>query len=249
MASKVHRALADKHNLDYNPKPNYGEGADWEDRKEWSKVQAGPYDSKYQSYKFALKSEEELSKAIGDIKPGKLMGVDGKNRVYDYSHVLHPEHYQAGYRLRIEDDGGGKMSTYLYHPSVKLKGMPIGLIDGDFDHGNKSIDPGLADLHPQHQGKGLGQAMYTAFFAHGKHIKGAQSVSGGEHSTMASKVHQKLSQLHGLNYQPVANPQKTDKPAGQYDAKFAPYSYALKFDEFDKSVEEWSAKRGLKSGV
>ncbi len=191
--------------------------------------------------------EEPMSKAIADIKPGKLSGIMGGSKMYDYSHVLKPEHVQAGYKMHVAEDPTEphKFSVTLSHPSSKT-GLSVGMIDGSHNPDTNSINPELADLHPQHHGKQLGPAMYEAFMAHGKHIRGATSVQGDRHSTMASKVHQKLSVKHGLGYKPEIQPGAELSPVKPYDGKYKPYQYALKYDEFAKNFEEWAAKKGEK---
>jgi hypothetical protein len=63
MASSVHRQLAAKHGMDYDPKPNYKgfEGG----KKEWAATPAGPFDRKYGPYFYAIKSEAPELPAAG----------------------------------------------------------------------------------------------------------------------------------------------------------------------------------------
>jgi hypothetical protein len=225
-------------------------------------VQNDPYVKKYKELSNSVNKEEidvtlaksglflletELKKAIKDIKPGKLVGIDGKNKVYDYSHVLHPTHQQAGYNLEIHEEPEGHFTAWLKHHENPTE---IGNINFIHNPENKSIDPGYAEIHDEHQGKGLGQSMYEAGFAHGLHLKGVSSVSGKTHSSMASRVHSKVSQKHGLNYAPQPNNKPSastwSPPTGAFDNKFGPYQYHLKNDpELAKAIEDWSKKRGV----
>ncbi len=258
MASSVHAKLAQKHGLGYDAKPRIGVPmGKYPTKRAWNAAPSGEYDEKYDDYRFTL-SEEELGKAIGDIKPGAQI-AGAENPTFDYSHVLKPEHRAAGYTMHIEHTPtigmngpihGAKASptVTINHPSA-----PFGAGILEAGHRGSSINPSVADIPDEHQNKGLGQAMYEALYAHGKHVLGATSISGDEHSTMASRVHQKLSQKHGLGYSPTLNPKQINHPvggelsqkwaaSGAYDKKFAPYSYALKYDDFAKEFEDWNKK-------
>jgi GNAT superfamily N-acetyltransferase len=253
MAHNVHVKLAQKHGLKYAAQPNVANVNQPE----------GPYDDKWGEYSFKL-SEQDLNKAIADIKPGIKIphqgstltqqpsepGENPKNAVYDYSHVLSPEHRAQGYKMYVGHEeppewmgGGGKHPVvHLMHPSMSNgDGVPVGMIIAH-SNGNK-IGTYLTDLASEHHGKGLGQSMYEALYAHSKHVLGATHVVGDLHSTMASKVHQKLSDKHGLGYKAIPNPKPPKMNIGAFDNRFQPYSYELKYDGFDKKLEEWSKKR------
>ena len=207
-----------------------------------------------------VNKSENLNKAIADIKPGRLVGLNAGAKVWDYNHVLSPEHRAAGYHLRIEEEphgvsnepggypsSGHQYSAILTHPSGnKATDFIVGSVSGDHDPHTMSIDPGLTEISYGHRGKGLGTKIYEAFFSHGKHIKGAKSVMGGSHSTSASATHQSLSRIHGMDYKPQIKPNADASPPGDFDSKYKPYRYELKseikYDHFSKGLEEWSKK-------
>jgi hypothetical protein len=194
-----------------------------------------------------------LNKAIGDIRPGVFTGkrVEGA-KIYNYDHVLSPQHIAQGYSMHVEDYGPTPeepnqhdVHVIVRHPMHKER---IGYITGKHYAMNHSVDPEYSEiLNPVHRGKGLGQAMYEAFYAHGKHVKGATRVIGGIHSSAASGLHSKLAQKHGLNYKPMPNGYKLPERNGAFDFAHAPYEYALKSQEdMNKDLDEWVQKRGVK---
>lgn len=71
-AMRVHRSLADRHGLAYEPQPDFGPDADnYENEKEWRRAPTGPFDEKYKAYEYALKSEEPRGKAAIRLLAGK----------------------------------------------------------------------------------------------------------------------------------------------------------------------------------
>ncbi len=185
-----------------------------------------------------------LTKALGDMPVGKDLGgstfpVKGAfTQSHDYTHLLKPEHQQAGYKLQIHHDSdSGTMAATLHHagstpaPGVKKtwhSGDMVGSVVADTSPVNKNISVSTTSLDAEHRGKGVGMAMYEGLFAHAKNHLGLRSVIGGDHSTMASAVHTKLAQKHGMDYKAEPIPERAHVPSGQHDAKVGPYSYALK---------------------
>lgn len=190
---------------------------------------------------------------------------------HDYSHVLTPEQRQAGYSLSVSHDSkpGSKMVVaQLNHAGAKSSSLPwednrkphAGSVSGYLrDDGSLELAGHLAsELQPEHQGRGLGVAMYEGVLAHAKNALGALTVKGGSHSTSAMRVHTSLARKHGLNYQPdpkiygtfgektasimrkigmpVPDREKSlaafnAKPEGPHDSKYSEYEYALKNEE------------------
>lgn len=165
---------------------------------------------------------ESLVKAIAQIRPGGA--VPKKESTFDYSHVLSPEHRDNGYSLHVSHNASsGTVNATLRHGQITVgeaKGLHEGL--------NLNVED--AEIAEGHQGKGLGQHMYEGIMAHGFHKLGAKNMAGSIHSTMASRVHQKLSAKHGLDYKATKTPapQLAAPEPGPYDARVGPYSYAIK---------------------
>jgi hypothetical protein len=174
---------------------------------------------------------EDLTKMISMIPKGAA-GAEG----HDYSHVLKPEHQQAGYSMRVVNhgkalDGSDKLETELHH-----NGQQVGSLEAYHHPAKGVLEPEVANMVDEHKGKGLGQSMYEAMFAHGYH-SGVRSIQGGVHSTDANRVHAKLAGKHGLEgYNP--KPRQSTKPVGQFDQRFGNYNYTLKQEEpMDKGID------------
>lgn len=197
-----------------------------------------------------------LRKAISAIEPGQsftgdiesmrrsarskaFMGPPQGAQYYDYSHVLPPEHRQAGMGITISHHPSGTMVANLHH-----NGKIVGEVSGDYQPQMNSVGIGDAYLSVPYQGKGLGQNLYEAVLAHGHH-RGATHVVGDVHSSMASKVHQALSAKHGMDYKPTPTPYpqlKSPEP-GPYDSAHGPYKYTIK-EELDPTETEEISKGG-----
>lgn len=189
----------------------------------------------------AQKSEGpfDLAKmAIKDLKAGKKLPPDktlwpeDRHPEYDYSHLLSPEHKAAGYQLKVKHPKDDSPEVRMYSGGTAI-GQMATRHEPDVD--NDPIHIQGASLQPEHRNKGLGGAMYEALFVHALKKMKVKQVVGGVHSSMASRVHQKLAAKHGLDYKPEPNdlgqidarlgPSKTP---GEYDNAHAPYEYALK---------------------
>jgi len=231
LASRVHSSLAQKHGLMYEPEPSGISNA------------PGPYDNRMAPYRYEL-NEQDLTKAIKNLQPGKITSETGDSHIWDYNHLLPPHLKQAGYSMHIEEPKmeGGEYTVEVKHPSMSPAVDHIaGRLNLTHDANSRSITPEIADVHDAHRGAGLGTSMYEAAMAHGYHIHDARVVAGDKHSSSASAVHAKVSQKHGMGYQPKLNPKAPPK-VGDYDAKYAPYSYAMKSDEFCKTFNDWLGK-------
>jgi hypothetical protein len=179
-----------------------------------------------------LESKMPLEKALGDMPVGKDLGgstypVPGAfTGSHDYTHALKPEHQQAGYSMQVHHDnspGTQQLAVTLHHG-----GNMIGSVNADVFPTNKNMSIDTAELHADHRSKGVGMAMYEGLLAHAKNHLGVRSVVGGDHSTMASTVHTRLAQKHGMDYKAQPNPGMAAKPSGPSDGKVGPYSYAIK---------------------
>lgn len=188
-------------------------------------------------------AEEPVEKAISSLAPGQQIGHNGKNPVFNYDHLLSPAHRLAGYSLRIEQKPDG-MQSQLHHGQVGPNSQ-IGRLEVDHDRDDKSISMDVADLDEAHRGRGLGSAMYEAAMTHGKHNFGAEHVKGSVHSSMASKVHERLSVKHGMGYRPMDTPfpHLASATPGPFDARHGPYDYALKEELPETTKSERSVKR------
>jgi 8-oxo-dGTP pyrophosphatase MutT (NUDIX family) len=156
------------------------------------------------------KSElDDLIKKIAELPEGKPIGQSQPTqKVYNYSHLLSPEHQKEGYRLRVVDRQHNRKDLPHFKAEVfKFPNeKPVGRVSA-YKTG-KTISP-HAELHKDHKGKGLGQAMYLALYRHAMN-NGVSHVSGWYHSQDASHVHQALARKHGLAYQPkLVDPEAT----------------------------------------
>jgi 8-oxo-dGTP pyrophosphatase MutT (NUDIX family) len=176
------------------------------------------------------KSEDMEKMAIADIPRGglKFTTERGKN-VFNYSHVLSPEH--RGFEVRVEHEPDNTIHATLHSGS-----QPVGYVRGQMEHGNLRFIQ--SDLEESFRGKGLGLPLYESVMAHAYHA-GARSVSGNIHSSMASRVHQKLAEKHGLEYKATQAPKLPGKKTkkGPYDDRVGRYDYALKSEDLQKTEE------------
>ena len=193
-----------------------------------------------------------LSKGIGDLPAMPLMDEYRNERVYDANEFLTPEHREAGYGMVIRSgvnyDSVPWIVSDVFHHDRPVGGSNATINNARL-HDGKEIVPltfELTDLANEHQGKGLGIAMYEAMMAHGRGLFGATHVVGGKHSTMAHRVHQKLAEKYGLKYNAPPNvdpggmyPTEKDwheAAAAPYDHKYGAYQYTIEphIDEYDE---------------
>lgn len=153
------------------------------------------------------KSEEsDLTKGVADIKPqGILPGNDVPT--HDYTHLLPAKHQAEGYMLGVSSNERGMMSQFK-----DPDGYTVGHVKGLFtkpdkyepaheavDQSAQGIEP-HSNLNDEHQGQGIGTAMYEATYAHAKNVHGLTHVLGGVHSAQAHALHQRLAAKHGFEY-------------------------------------------------
>lgn len=196
------------------------------------------------------KSEELLSKALDDIKVGpetidydqkkqkKIPNVlKGARHVYDYGHLLSSEQKQKGYKLYIRDHGH-ELVGKLYH-----KNNLIGTAEGSISHVSpEKMHIHITNIEEKHRNKGLGMPLYESMLAHAKHVNKVTHVVGGDHSTAAHRIHQKVSEKHGLSYTSLPSylgesyrfkDQAEWEAAanGPFDDKWGKYEYMLKSED------------------
>lgn len=271
MASRVHQSLAQKHGLSYKPQQLPGT----------EHIEPGPYDSKFGAYSFKL-SEQDLDKALTDIPVAPETVLPTGNTGHDYTHRLPPEAQKAGLLMHVRNAASDSRHGDKWIAEIRRKvtsdvndKLPIydriGVLEGRHNPKNPSIFNldysrlGETAEDKELRGKGIGNAMYETLLAHAKNHLGATRVSGGKHSTLASKVHSKISEKHGLDYKPeptipasgphaVADSALNDdlhnpvQPVGAFDDRFKPYEINLKYEQFDKSFNEWNSKKVNKNG-
>lgn len=95
---------------------------------------------------------------------------------------------------------------------------------------DNSLSVDYAEVSKPYLGRGVGQALYEAMYAHGLHHHNVKRVVGGEHSSMAHKAHERLAAKHGLHYSTLPNNTRLARETrpGPFDEKFSDYMYDLK---------------------
>lgn len=185
---------------------------------------------------------------------------------YDYSHLL-PDAFKGRFKLAVDyhHDGHetapfGYVTSSLVHPRDWRKNNVESEFLGTLETKHldaKYHDPDEAGLHVDSakiespvkidgkweilHGKGLGQALYEAAYAHAYHHLGERVVRGAGHSTMAGRVHEKLAEKHGLKYYAEENPDKHNNADGSFDNAYGEYAYTLKSDDEEDASFDFGA--------
>jgi 8-oxo-dGTP pyrophosphatase MutT (NUDIX family)/GNAT superfamily N-acetyltransferase len=166
--------------------------------------------------------------AIKDLKPGKQTDPDSNE--FDYSHMIKSPLLRRTYKLVVHhwpgDEYGDVAKASLVH---RQTGNVAGFVEGsnEFVGTTRAINPSYAVIRDESiQGKGLGKALYSALFAHAHHVLGYKQVVGGEHSTSAHRVHEKLAEKHGWDYKPEFKPRQAPQER-PFDGEYGPYQYKL----------------------
>lgn len=166
--------------------------------------------------------------AIKDLRPGKRTDPDSNE--FDYSHMIKSPLLRRTYKLVVHhwpgDEYGDVAKASLVH---RQTGNVAGFVEGtnEFVGSTRAINPSYAVIRDESiQGKGLGKALYSALFAHAHHVLGYKQVVGGEHSTSAHRVHEKLAQKHGWKYKPDFAPRRPTQER-PFDGEYGPYHYKL----------------------
>jgi len=208
------------------------------------------------TYEDTIRKFESLSKSLSDIPVGTRIDLGDTKivhhehlddvseikdaRSFDYNHTLKQEMADRGFRLIVSElrrhghapDDAVEIYSQVHEPS---RSHAVGHVKAYFYPKTKNLQIPYAEISKKElHGKGLGPSMYEAVMAHAKNVLGAVNVSGGIHSSMASRVHSKLADKHDMEYWPQENygtGDTMDEPEdeeGPFDNHYAPYSYNLK---------------------
>lgn len=175
------------------------------------------------------KSEESLLKMalanipVGEHKDSYTAPNGMTTKKFDYDHTL-PEPLRGKYTCTVQT----KATNNGYHgitAAIHHGDEAVGNVDGYImDDGTLGVE--MSTLKGEHRGKGLGQSMYEAVMAHAKNAHGAHTIKGDDHSTSSHRVHQKLAEKHGLDYDHLHD--DGDGVEEDFDGAFGDYEYALK---------------------
>lgn len=226
-ASRMHQAVSAKHGLKYRAVTMRDDEPDT--------TQDLSYDERYTSYGYPL---EGLS-GIKDIPKGRT-----RNGERDYSAVL-PEagDVRKKYQLTVEEkpysmDG----STFTAFVTVRKTGNVVGQLRGYTKPNGpyRVLTVEEVEVDAAHRGIGLGRALYEALYKEAHDRDGVTIVTGGTHSTMASRVHESLANKHNWEYSALPNNESNggDWPDddweaplindGRRDDRWQRYAYKLK---------------------
>lgn len=266
-ASNAHRALAEKHGLNYDPMPNIeenigfadptaaeigGYGHPYEDMEDWY----GPpesYDDRYGPYAYTLKAEDPISFSSVQGIPLRSTLYYGdqhtrpKKVFFDYSHLLTQEQRDKGYGLEVAEERANirhgeppkYLRAYITHPtSTKVGDIPhVGGIEAVYDPERKDVHIEYARTDRDHREQHLGRAGYEAIIAHMRNNHGAESASGGSHSTSAEVAHKAIRAKYGLHSidmgggvrEPaIGHVDPSNLHYASFDYAFGPYAYKLR---------------------
>jgi 8-oxo-dGTP pyrophosphatase MutT (NUDIX family) len=238
MAHHVHQSLSEKHGFEGYSPDKIGQ-------------EKGPFDDAYGDYEYLIRSEEEeLAKmAIADNKPGRTIPPSTPSvgtvkpssyaHMADFSHLIKSPLLKNKYKIWVGHSkpnqnlhgmpiNGTSVEAHLLYADPLRGWLPVGSVEGTV-RPNKEASVEFASLtSSNHQGKGLGHALYNAFYAHSFHSLGARKATGDVHSSMAGRVHQKIVAEHGLNgYNPKPRRTNDRKSPGPFDDALGPYEYEL----------------------
>ena len=151
--------------------------------------------------------------SIKKIRPGKALTPEesGVTHMVDYTHLLPLASRQMGYKIRVtsENNNFDGDDPFVFADLVR-RGAQVGRVEGQIT-GTKGGRPKPAleiisgEIDGDHRGNGRGTALYEALMAHAHHTHKAKRVRGEAHSTMAEKVHQKITNKHGIRYKGQPN--------------------------------------------
>ncbi len=199
---------------------------------DWRPAEAIPEDH-YALSELQKGDAELLDKGIEDLAPGepveqRIGTLPAHHQQYDYSHLLpeNQKHLKLIVHERPDQDssqeGNVRLSSQLYDSTSNPKqqplrvGMVVGKRKGDAIHPD-------SNLYEDYHGKGLGQAMYEALYAHAYHKMGVREIHGGDHSAQADAAHKRLAVKHGFNYVSQANGEIDHEGKPRYGS----YNYPL----------------------
>lgn len=138
----------------------------------------------------------------------------------DSSRHLPEQHRATGYRLKIQDLGDGDFNATLHDSSGLKRGHLTYSIRGNE---LRPFDTKVDRLH-----RGFGTALYNAMTEHAKGL-GATIVKVPTHSTLASGMLHRLSEVQGFPYEPKLDPDwgGVESKTGAHDYKYAPFEYSI----------------------
>lgn len=164
---------------------------------------------------------EPLQKmAVRDIAQGTQID----NNTFSYRNTL-KDSLKGEYDIHIKNSPASFLHASIIHIPTNVK---VGKVSMGLDGRTAEIQN--AEIDKNHLGKGLGAAAYEALIAHGARHHGVKAIAGSSHSSMASRVHQKLADKHGWNYQA----EQIGPHEGPMDDAYGEYEYHLgKSEDFD----------------
>lgn len=198
------------------------------------------------------KSEEEafprLEKmAVREILPGKEV----EPGVWEYSHLL-PQQHRGAFKLVVRRQGTEEYMGHeaqLHGSGGELVGH-VRAVTAPMYRGELVVQE--SNLDGEHQGKGLGKAMYEALMAHAHHTLKLRFLSGGLHSTQAQPVHESLARKHKTGYQAGFDEEecmyegyKHDLGKSEEDIGEPLLKYDVKYADLKRALEHygWAVER------
>lgn len=165
--------------------------------------------------------------ALADVKSGRSVATPDKllrnAQTHDYSHLLPPEARAAKYRLTVSIGDSYEPGVRLQHGRISKGREDVGNFYGSIKDGEALA--GTAHVEEEHRGKGLGSAMYEAWFAHAHNHGGADRVKTTEISTDSDSVLKRLATKHGLDYHSDLVRPLVDRRS--FDSRYAPTTIDL----------------------
>lgn len=151
----------------------------------------------------------------------------------DYSHFLSPKLRRRGFKITMLEsepydrlDRKGAIALYAW------------ITDGDNDsagrveaevyrspEGKIIVNPYESEV--DYRGLGLGQMAYEALYTHAFHYLGATRASGGESSSPAHRMHQRIAEKYGLTLKSKLDPDASDT-SNDWDGAYEWWRYALR---------------------
>jgi SPP1 gp7 family putative phage head morphogenesis protein len=154
-----------------------------------------------------------------------------KRDYWEYTHTLSEENRAAGYSAQLEsvERTTGEVPN-LISWAYDAKGAIAGKVDVDVKDvdGKPAIYVQFTQVEKGNEGKKLGQQLVEAAIVHARKKYGVTHVSGGVHSTLAHKMHLRMSAKYGWDYSAELRPGMKDVPEGEFDDRYGKYLYRIK---------------------
>lgn len=123
----------------------------------------------------------------------------------------------------------------------------VGTVDIDPSrHGHASFHSYLAEPH---RGKGLGFRMYEAAISHTRNTLGILQVKGGQHTPDAHRIHDKLAEKYGLNYEGGARVGHTNINEREVGVYHRPYRFSIAKSEFSMPQTTYTTLQQLRNRI